>query len=111
MIFEILVFQKLATAKSIRLDGPLTSITRLNTDCAGWSDVMKEIHARMTATWYIRWPDGREIIRKVHAPKIEFKIENRSGNKKVTLINGLALFGIDIRTICHQIQVFLVAHS
>uniref|UniRef100_A0A8R1HSK7 Eukaryotic translation initiation factor 2D n=1 Tax=Caenorhabditis japonica TaxID=281687 RepID=A0A8R1HSK7_CAEJA len=95
----------LSTAKSVRLDPRLASITHLKSECATWQDVMKEIHSRMTATWYIRWPDGREIVRKVTAPRIEFKIENRAGNKKVTLINGLPMFGIDIKTICHQIQV------
>uniref|UniRef100_A0A1I7TSK4 SUI1 domain-containing protein n=1 Tax=Caenorhabditis tropicalis TaxID=1561998 RepID=A0A1I7TSK4_9PELO len=95
---------KLASGKSVRLDPTLFSISRIKADTALWADLMKEIHARMTATWHIRWADGREIFRKVTAPKVEFKIENRAGNKKVTLINGLAMFGIDIRTICHQIQ-------
>ncbi|CAI2346089.1 unnamed protein product [Caenorhabditis sp. 36 PRJEB53466] len=95
---------KLNAAKSVRLDPLLSKITHLQGETADWVDIMSQIHMRMTATWYIRWPDGREVVRKVTCPKIEFKIENRAGNKKVTLINGLALFGIDIRAICHHIQ-------
>ncbi|EFO91604.1 hypothetical protein CRE_11810 [Caenorhabditis remanei] len=95
---------KLAAGKSVRLDPILCSITRIKSDTAPWADLMKAIHGRMTATWHIRWADGRDLVRKISPPLVEFKIENRAGNKKVTLINGLAMFGIDIRTICHQIQ-------
>lgn len=95
---------KLAAGGSVRLDPIIFSVTKIQTDTTPWANLMKEIHSRMTATWHIRWPDGREIVRKVSPPRVEFKIENRAGNKKVTLLNGLAMFGIDIRTICHQIQ-------
>ncbi|EGT56276.1 hypothetical protein CAEBREN_18143 [Caenorhabditis brenneri] len=94
----------LSDGKSVRLDPVLANITHIKTESAVWADIMKEIQARMTPTWHIQWADGREIVRKVNPPKVEFKIENRAGNKKVTLINGLAMFGIDIRKICHQIQ-------
>nr|pir hypothetical protein C25H3.4 - Caenorhabditis elegans [Caenorhabditis elegans] len=102
---------KLAAGGSVRLDPIIFSVTKIQTDTTPWANLMKEIHSRMTATWHIRWPDGREIVRKVSPPRVEFKIENRAGNKKVTLLNGLAMFGIDIRTICHQIQVTGVATS
>ncbi|CAP24043.1 Protein CBG02479 [Caenorhabditis briggsae] len=95
---------KLAAGKSVRLDPILSSISRIQSETAHWADLMKALHAKMTPTWHIRWVDGREIVRKISPPKVEFKIENRAGNKKVTLINGLAMFGIDIRTICQQIQ-------
>lgn len=33
------------------------------------------------------------------------QIENRAGNKKVTLVNNLSLYGIDCKVFCQQVQV------
>uniref|UniRef100_A0A0K0CU52 Eukaryotic translation initiation factor 2D n=1 Tax=Angiostrongylus cantonensis TaxID=6313 RepID=A0A0K0CU52_ANGCA len=61
--------------------------------------------SKMTKTFVLRMPDGRELVRKINMPKIIFKVETRSGNKKVTLINNLEVFGIDTKKLCQQIQV------
>ncbi|CAI5441537.1 unnamed protein product [Caenorhabditis angaria] len=90
--------------KSVKLDPILAQVSKIKSETTDWNTLMQTIQSKMTKTWVIRWADGREFVRKINAPKIEFKIENRSGNKKVTLINNLSVFGVDIKTISHQIQ-------
>ncbi|KAL3995352.1 Translation initiation factor SUI1 family protein [Acanthocheilonema viteae] len=69
-----------------------------------WNTLFQKIVSKMTKTYVITWADGRQLIRKSTLPKIIFKIENRAGNKKVTLVNNLSIYGIDPKKFCHEIQ-------
>ncbi|MCP9262236.1 Translation initiation factor SUI1 [Dirofilaria immitis] len=70
-----------------------------------WNTLFQKIMSKMTKTSVITWADGRQLIRKLTLPRIVFKIENRAGNKKVTLVNNLSIYGIDPKKFCHEIQV------
>ena len=59
----------------------------------------------MTKTYVLKMPDGRELVKKMSIPKLVFKVETRSGNKKVTLLNNLAVFGLEAKVLCREIQV------
>ncbi|CAG9534397.1 unnamed protein product [Cercopithifilaria johnstoni] len=69
-----------------------------------WNTLFQKIISKMTKTYVITWPDGRQLMRKSTLPKITFKIESRAGNKKVTLVNNLSIYGIDSKRFCHEIQ-------
>ncbi|KAK6021590.1 PUA domain protein [Ostertagia ostertagi] len=97
--------EELNQGKHIRLDPILAQVTRIPEDTADWNTVLQKIQSKMTKTFVLRMPDGRELIRKINMPRIVFKVETRSGNKKVTLINNLSAFGIEVKKLCHQIQV------
>ncbi|KHJ75211.1 translation initiation factor SUI1, partial [Oesophagostomum dentatum] len=97
--------QELHCGKSVRLDPILAQVTRINEESTDWNTLIQKVQSKMTKTFVLRMPDGRELIRKINMPKITFKVETRSGNKKVTLINNLAVFGIEPKRLCHQIQV------
>ncbi|CAB3411174.1 unnamed protein product [Caenorhabditis bovis] len=95
---------ELNQGKIIKMDPLLADVSRIKTETSDWNTLIQNVQSKMTKTWVIRWSDGREFVRKVHSPKIEFKVETRSGNKKVTIINNLSVFGIQIKTISHQIM-------
>ncbi|VDK82092.1 unnamed protein product [Litomosoides sigmodontis] len=69
-----------------------------------WNTLLQKIISKMTKTYVITCADGRQVTRKSILPKVVFKIENRSGNKKVTLVNNLSIYGIDPKKLCHEIQ-------
>ncbi|EJD75360.1 ligatin [Loa loa] len=69
-----------------------------------WNTLFQKIISKMTKTYVITWADGRQLMRKSTLPKITFKIENRAGNKKVTLVNNLSIYGIDPKKFCREIQ-------
>ncbi|KAK5965265.1 Eukaryotic Initiation Factor [Trichostrongylus colubriformis] len=97
--------EELNQGKYVRLDPILAQVTRIPDETTDWNTLMQKIQSKMTKTFVLRMPDGRELIRKINMPRIVFKVETRSGNKKVTLINNLSAFGIEVKKLCHQIQV------
>ncbi|VDO55047.1 unnamed protein product [Haemonchus placei] len=103
--FKNILFQELNQGKHVRLDPILAQVTRISDDTTDWNTLIQKIQSKMTKTFVMRMPDGREIIRKITMPRVVFKVETRSGNKKVTLINNLSAFGIEVKKLCHQIQV------
>ncbi|KAK6734474.1 hypothetical protein RB195_017953 [Necator americanus] len=97
--------EELHNGKIVRLNPILAQVTRISDECTDWNTLIQKVQSKMTKTFVLRMPDGRELIRKINMPKIVFKVETRSGNKKVTLINNLAVFGIEPKRFCHQIQI------
>ncbi|KAE9416866.1 hypothetical protein Angca_006573 [Angiostrongylus cantonensis] len=97
--------EELNQDKTVRLDPILADVTRIAGEVTDWNTLNQKIQSKMTKTFVLRMPDGRELVRKINMPKIIFKVETRSGNKKVTLINNLEVFGIDTKKLCQQIQV------
>ncbi|PAV62933.1 hypothetical protein WR25_03849 [Diploscapter pachys] len=95
----------LTSDKKVKLDPLLANVTKSYETEMDWNKLIQSIQSKMTPAFVIRTPDGKEIVRKIKMPHIEFKVETRSGNKKVTLINNLTPFGIDIKTICNQIKI------
>ncbi|KJH46763.1 hypothetical protein DICVIV_07179 [Dictyocaulus viviparus] len=89
----------------VRLDPILASVTNIQGETADWNTLVQKIQSKMTKTFVLRMPDGRELVKKINMPKIILKVETRTGNKKVTLINNLSAFGIDAKKLCQQIQV------
>ncbi|KAJ1365786.1 hypothetical protein KIN20_026220 [Parelaphostrongylus tenuis] len=104
-IRQIVTDYELNQDKMVRLDPILANVTKIPGEVTDWNTLMQKIQSKMTKTFVLRMPDGRELVRKVNMPKIMFKVETRSGNKKVTIINNLAVFGIDTKKLCQQIQV------
>ncbi|XGW12300.1 hypothetical protein V3C99_013197 [Haemonchus contortus] len=105
LITDYVKREELNQGKHVRLDPILAQVTRISDDTTDWNTLIQKVQSKMTKTFVMRMPDGREIIRKLTMPRVVFKVETRSGNKKVTLINNLSAFGIEVKKLCHQIQV------
>ncbi|KAI1725775.1 translation initiation factor SUI1 domain-containing protein [Ditylenchus destructor] len=73
-------------------------------DAFGINDVVQRISAQMTKAYLITAEDGRQKVLRGKMPVIELKVEKRGGNKVVTLINNVTVFGIDTKSMCHKIQ-------
>uniref|UniRef100_A0A915CIR1 SUI1 domain-containing protein n=1 Tax=Parascaris univalens TaxID=6257 RepID=A0A915CIR1_PARUN len=91
--------------KVILRDDVLNAMVKHDSEAIDWNTLMQKILSRMTKTFVIVTPDGRQVRRKVELPKISFKVETRSGNKKMTLVNNLSLYGIECKPFCQQVQV------
>uniref|UniRef100_F1KYL4 Ligatin n=1 Tax=Ascaris suum TaxID=6253 RepID=F1KYL4_ASCSU len=91
--------------KVILRDDVLNAVVKHDSEAIDWNTLIQKILSRMTKTFVIVTPDGRQMMRKVELPKIAFKVETRSGNKKMTLVNNLSLYGIECKPFCQQVQV------
>jgi len=77
-----------------------------------WDKVTSRITSKMTRGYSIDFHDGRspEAFKGKLEP-IEFLLASRSGNKKVTLIHNLDIYGIDLQEFAHKCQVGVAAST
>lgn len=86
-------------------DVNLSSVIKHDEETIKWDVLMQKILSKMTKTFIITTLDGMVLKYKLKLPEITFKVETRSGNKKVTLLNNVAAFGIEAKPLCQKIQV------
>ncbi|CAD5211292.1 unnamed protein product [Bursaphelenchus okinawaensis] len=91
--------------KNIELDDQLQTLMRnFLPATVPLNDVVQKLVGQMTKTIMVTLEDGRKNIKRNQVPNIEFKIEKRSGNKTVTLVNNFLFFGIDPKVFSKKIQ-------
>ncbi|XP_059490719.1 eukaryotic translation initiation factor 2D isoform X2 [Neocloeon triangulifer] len=69
-----------------------------------WEEVMQKCLSRMTQTYHLTATGPLTQPKPVKLEPIDMRVSTRSGNKKVTLINNLELFGIDIQDFARKCQ-------
>ncbi|CAJ0576515.1 unnamed protein product, partial [Mesorhabditis spiculigera] len=103
--------ENLNDGKMVKLDPMLSSISTVANEKTDWNTLLQKIQSRMTKTFVMTLPDGREMVKKLKMPTVVFKLETRSGQKKVTIVNNLAAFGLDAKEIAHTTQVAVAASA
>jgi len=77
-----------------------------------WDKITSRITSKMTKGYSMDFGDGRPPqVFKGKLDPIEFLIATRSGNKKVTLIHNLDVYGIDLQEFAHKCQVGVAAST
>ncbi|KAM7435567.1 Eukaryotic translation initiation factor2D [Porites harrisoni] len=90
------------------LDPTLTKILlNKNEDIAflPWDQLFERVSSKMNKCHQITFPGQNPLVRKGKIESIEIKVEQRMGNKKVTLIRNLELYGISPQEFAHNIQL------
>lgn len=94
----------------IRPDQVLTAL--LNSDKPlSWEEIMNKIKKQMGSCYSIRTSDGKEVRGKGHVEHIVLSVATRSGNKKVTLVDNLELYGININNFAKECQHGIAAST
>lgn len=55
-------------------DDVLNAVVKHDSEAIDWNTLIQKILSRMTKTFVIVTPDGRQMMRKVELPKIAFKV-------------------------------------
>ncbi len=77
-----------------------------------WSKLHSRITAKMTRGTAINFNDGNgPIVQKGKLDLVEMLVAKRSGNKKVTLIHNLDVYGIKPAEFAHKLQVGVAAST
>lgn len=77
-----------------------------------WEKLHGRIQSKMSKGYAIQYGlDSRPLVMKGKLDLIEMTIGNRSGNKKVTLIQNLDVYGINPQEFAHKCQVGVAASS
>jgi len=69
-----------------------------------WDGIMTRMLESMNSCHEITCPGEDPIVRKGKMELIEVSIENRMGNKKVTVVKNLESFGIDTKVFAQSLQ-------
>ena len=76
-----------------------------------WDKLTSRITTKMSKGVAIQYGSSQPILLKGKLDLIEMTLGSRSGNKKVTLIHNLDVFGIDPKEFAHKCQVGVSASS
>lgn len=77
-----------------------------------WEKLHSRIQSKMSKGYSIQFGlDARPTVCKGKLDLIEMTIGNRSGNKKVTLVQNLDVFGINLQEFAHKCQVGVAAST
>ena len=79
-----------------------------------WDKLTSRITSKMSKGYSMEFKCGnksRMIVQKGKLETIEMMLGTRSGNKKVTLIHNLDVFGIDLHEFAHKCQVGVAAST
>lgn len=74
-------------------------------DFLPWDQLFERVFNKMNNCHQITLPGQDPVIRKGKIEAIEIKVEQRMGNKKVTLIRYLESYGIEPQDFAHKIQI------
>ncbi|XP_022102820.1 eukaryotic translation initiation factor 2D-like isoform X2 [Acanthaster planci] len=97
--------------RMVNLDGPLHEalINRSEgyVEKLRWDQVFSRCNGRMTAGHEIILPGQRSVgqIRKGKLQPIQIKLEKKSGNKNVTVIQNIEPYGIEPKDFAHRLQI------
>ena len=93
-----------ANKKLVRLDPLLSTIIKTRDLTAQWNQVIQKVESNCGKCYVISLPDKFPITVKGDLPPIQFKVEKRTGNKKVTIISNFEVFGIEPKELAQKLQ-------
>lgn len=106
--------QKIDDPSSVTLD-PILAHSILNRneyiDHLKWEELYSRCFAKMSNAYEVKLSDNRKITGKGTIPPIEITTAQRSGNKKVTLVYNLEIYGIEPEKFAHEVQVGVAAST
>ncbi|XP_045482603.1 eukaryotic translation initiation factor 2D [Harmonia axyridis] len=89
-------------SKLVQPDEALSSICK-NTNPIAWEEVYEKVCDSMKNCFKVQ-TNQKEILNKGKVSPITISVANRSGNKKVTLVDNLELFGVKILEFAKECQ-------
>lgn len=80
------------------------AIQNPNTVAVSWEDLIGSITGRMSRSYQMTFSGVKTVAQKGKLNPIDIQVGRRTGNKKVTLINNLELYGINIQEFARECQ-------
>jgi len=104
----LLLMSFLFVYRMVTLDPTLTKMLinkNENVEILAWDQLFERVFSKMNKCHQITFQGQDPVIRKGKIEAIEIKVEQRTGNKKVTLIRNLESYGIEPQEFAHKIQI------
>ncbi|XP_067012499.2 eukaryotic translation initiation factor 2D [Anabrus simplex] len=98
--------QDQAERRKVTLDPLLAGILKGKTDATSltWDELMSKFLSCMTHSYSMSFAGQSAVVNKGKLEPIDIQVGKRTGNKKVTLINNLELYGVDLTEFARECQ-------
>lgn len=91
------------------MDPRLSDAAACSSDRLSWEELFKRVMSRMQPAHEVTATGCAPVVHRGALPPISFAVAQRTGNKKVTLVEGLEAYGIDPARLAHEVQVGVAA--
>lgn len=91
------------------MDPRLSDAAACSSDRLSWEELFKRVMSRMQPAHEVTAVGCAPVVHRGALPPIAFAVAQRTGNKKVTLVEGLEAYGIDPARLAHEVQVGVAA--
>ncbi|CAG2054982.1 unnamed protein product [Timema podura] len=90
----------------VKLDATLQSCLQVPQEVTAlsWEELTTKFISQMTHSYQVTFSGENKVVAKGKLEPIDIQIGKRSGNKKVTLINNLELYGVNLQEFGRECQ-------
>ncbi|EPB66609.1 hypothetical protein ANCCEY_14302 [Ancylostoma ceylanicum] len=85
--------EELHCGKTVRLDPILAQVTRINEESTDWNTLIQKVQSKMTKTFVLRMPDGRELVEAATSATTTNEAVNCEGPQVTVLGNQVTYLG------------------
>lgn len=91
------------SGRMVRLDPVLSDVASFSGALLTWQDLISRVQSRMQHAHEVTLPGQQPTMHKGPLPPISLTVAQRTGNKKVTLVEGFETYGIDPQRLAHEV--------
>ncbi|KAH7971059.1 hypothetical protein HPB49_018468 [Dermacentor silvarum] len=96
----------------VQMDPRLSDAAACSSEKLSWEELFSRVLSRMQPAHEVTPAGGGPpVVHRGALPFISFTVAQRTGNKKVTLVEGLETYGIDVAHLAHEVQVGVAAST
>lgn len=97
--------------RTVQMDPRLSDVAGTSELRLSWEDLGSRVMSRMQFAHEICLPGREPAVHRGPLAPIAITVAQRTGNKKVTLVEGLETYGIDPQRLAHEVQVGVAAST
>lgn len=94
----------------VQLRDPVLASFCKDKDIVTWEELITRVSSMMKSKYTVS-NNMKEIEAKGKIQPISMRVENRSGNKKVTLVDNIEMYGLNIANFCKECQQGVAASA
>ncbi|XP_040074013.2 eukaryotic translation initiation factor 2D [Ixodes scapularis] len=97
--------------RMVQMDPTLSDVAGTSELRLSWEELGSRVMSRMQFAHEVRLPGREPVVHRGALAPIAITVAQRTGNKKVTLVEGLETYGIDPQRLAHEVQVGVAAST
>lgn len=90
--------------RMVQMDPTLSDVAGTSELRLSWEELGSRVMSRMQFAHEVRLPGREPVVHRGALAPIAITVAQRTGNKKVTLVEGLETYGIDPQRLAHEVS-------